>query len=141
MKLDIRGAVMPDLGLLLMRLMLAAVGIYHGGQKLFGVFGGGGPAGTAAGFEAMGFPVPMLSGLAIGIIEFFGGILVGVGLFTRIAVIPWAVGMLVASFWVHGHAFGAQEGGMEYPLTLAVFLIGLFFTGPGRYSVSGPARK
>lgn len=79
----------------------------------------------------------MPSALAIGIIEFFGGILVGIGLFTRIAVIPWAIGMLVAVLVVHPHAFSAQHGGMEYPLTLAVMLIALFFTGPGRYSVSG----
>lgn len=137
MKYDITAFKSPDLGLLLMRLMVATVGVYHGAQKLMGLFGGGGLRATMSEFEQMGIPLPMVSVLAIGATEFFGGIFIGLGLFMRIACIAYAFGMYVAVFKVHSHAFGHQFGGMEFPLTLAVILTGLFFTGPGRHSFSG----
>ena len=36
-----------DVSLLLLRLMVAAIGVFHGGQKLFGLFGGYGLKATA----------------------------------------------------------------------------------------------
>ncbi len=125
----------PDVGLLLIRVMVGIVGIFHGAQKLFGAFGGHGIKGTAGFFEQTNIPFPTASVVLAGSAEFFGGLLVAVGLFSRIGALFFAFTMLVASFVVHGKAFSAQNGGMEYPLTLAVVLIGLFFTGPGRYAL------
>lgn len=124
-----------DAGLLLIRLIIAVVFVYHGSQKLFGWFGGGGPSGTAEFMEGLGLPAPMISGIASGCVEFFGGIAVGLGLFTRIAAVLIALNMAVAILMVHRGAFGSSAGGMEYPLTLGVVAIGLALTGPGRLSL------
>ncbi|MBO6739149.1 MAG: DoxX family protein [Phycisphaerales bacterium] len=128
-------ATLNDAGLLVARSMIGVVGIYHGGQKLFGLFGGGGFASTAEAMGSMGMPLPTLSALAAGSAEFFGGIALIVGLLTRFAGANFAFTMLVASFAVHGGAFGAQNGGMEYPLTLAMVSLAIALTGPGRFSV------
>jgi putative oxidoreductase len=60
----------------------------HGAQKLFGAFGGQQP------------PLASLAGLA-GIIEFFGGVLVMIGLFTSWAAFLASGTMAVAYFMVH----------------------------------------
>jgi putative oxidoreductase len=138
-KLDFRPLRNPDLGLLLIRSIVGIVGIFHGAQKLFGLFGGYGLRGTAGFMREGGFPVPMGSALAIGITEFFGGILIVLGLFMRPAALAFSFGMFVAAIVVHRHAFDLNNDppGMEYALTLAIVLLGLFLTGSGRFSISG----
>lgn len=128
-------ATLQDAGLLVARSMIGVVGIYHGGQKLFGMFGGGGFDATVEAMGGMGMPLPTMSALAAGSAEFFGGTALIVGLLTRFAGANFAFTMLVASFAVHGGAFGAQNGGMEYPLTLAMVSLAIALTGPGRFSL------
>jgi putative oxidoreductase len=124
-----------DIGLLLVRAVLAAVFIYHGGQKLFGIFGGYGIQGTAGWMASVGIPFPVVSTVLAGGTEFFGGIVLLLGTGTRVAAIPMAFNMLVAIVTVHHGAFDARAGGMEYPLTLAVVLAALALIGPGRLTV------
>lgn len=135
-KLD-RNEALRDFGLLLMRLILAVVFVYHGSQKLFGWFGGYGLAVTAERFESMNFPVPMASAVAAASAEFFGAILLALGLFFRPTALVMAFTMFVASY-VHlvimNGGFQAPKG-MEYPLTLAIALLALAFTGPGRIAL------
>ena len=120
-----------DLGLFLIRLMLGVVFVYHGGQKLFGIWGGYGIEGTAGFFEQIGIPFPTVSVVMAGGAEFFGGLALIAGVASRIAGLLLAVTMLVAAFSAHGGAFGAQNDGMEYPLTLAVCAAALALTGSG----------
>ena len=136
----VRNSPAADLGLLLVRLMVGAVGFYHGAQKLFGIFGGDGIKKFAESLTAMDIPQPVAAAYAAASAEFFGGILVGVGLLTRLAALPFAFTMFVAAFMVHGAAFGAQHGGMEYPLTLGVVLTSLVLMGPGRLSIDAMYR-
>lgn len=124
-----------DLPLLLMRLMIGWVFVFHGSQKLFGWFGGYGIEGTAGFFEQIGIPFPVANVILAGSAEFFGGLVLLIGTGTSIAVIPMIVSMLVASFVAHGKAFSVQDGGMEYALTLAVVLTALGLMGPGRFTV------
>ena len=65
---------MRSAGLLLIRVMIGFVFFYHGGQKLFGIFGGYGIEGTAGFFASIGIPFPTLSVYLAGGAEFFGGI-------------------------------------------------------------------
>lgn len=127
--------VYPDLGLLLIRVMVGIVGMFHGAQKLFGVFDGPGIDGFAEWLGKMNIPMPQVNAYLAGGAEFFGGLFLAIGFFPRLASIPFIVTMLVASFHVHGGAFSAGKNGMEYPLTLAVVMIGLLLTGPGRLTV------
>ena len=130
-----------DVGLLAIRGMLGVVFMFHGSQKLLGWFGGGGLSGTAGFMEKIGIPLPEISAFMAGAAEFFGGLALILGAGTRLAVIPLTFTMLVASFVVHRGAFSVQQGGMEYPLTLAVVLMGLGLTGGGRLSVGAVLRR
>lgn len=128
--------VFTDLGLLSMRIMLGVIFLFHGSQKLIGAFDGPGLSGFADVLGTkMGLPFPMLNAILAASAEFFGGLFVLVGALTRLATIPMIVTMLVAAFMVHGQAFSSQKQGMEYPLSLAVFLFALLLMGPGRFSV------
>lgn len=126
---------LADVGLLLIRMVLAAVFIYHGGQKLFGIFGGYGISGTAGWMGSVGIPLPTLSATLAGGTEFFGGIVLLLGTGARIAAVPMAFCMLVAVTMVHRSAFDARSGGMEYALTLGVVLVSLALIGPGRLTL------
>lgn len=133
-----------DIGLFLVRAVLAAVFIYHGGQKLFGIFGGHGIEATAGFMASIGVPFPTLSAILAGSAEFFGGIVLLLGTGTRIAAIPMAFTMLVAIVTVHNTGFDSRSGGMEYPLTLGVMLVALALTGPGSWTIARllrPSRK
>lgn len=136
MNIHIDRSKLNDIGLLLMRVMLGAVFVFHGSQKLFSAFGGHGIEGFATFLGGLDVPMPVLSAYLAGSAEFFGGLLLLAGFGVRFAVVPMIFTMLVAAFAVHGAAFDIQKGGMEYPLTLAVMLVALGFTGAGRYTVA-----
>jgi putative oxidoreductase len=129
-----RNEGLRDFGLLLLRLMLAVVFVFHGSQKLFGWFDGYGLQATADAFGSMGFPLPMASAIAAGGAEFFGAILLGLGLFFRPTALIMAFTMFVASSVHLKYGFPAPKG-YEFPLTLAVALLALAFTGAGRASL------
>lgn len=124
-----------DVGLLLIRLILAVVFLYHGSQKLFGAFGGPGLEKFAEMLAGMNMPAPRAGAYAAALAEFLGGLALLTGVGQRVIGAALAFTMLVASFKVHGSAFGAQHNGMEYPLTLGIVVLGLVFTGPGRLSL------
>lgn len=124
-----------DLGLLLIRVLPGVAFTYHGAQKLFGVFDGPGIGGFAAALESMGFPFPTLNAVLAGSAEFFGGIvlILGLGLATRAAAAFLAFTMFIAAFVAIGFTFDSLKGGNEYPLTLLFIMLGLTLTGPGRF--------
>lgn len=116
--------------------------IGHGAQKLFGWWGGGGFQGTASYFETkLGLaPGWLHAGLAGGG-QFFGGILILLGLFTRLAAAQAAIIMAVAIWTAHRTAFFAQNNGMEFPLTLLLIAVSLVLTGGGALSVDAHLAK
>ncbi len=130
-----RNEALRDAGLLLIRAALAAVFVFHGAQKLFGVWGGGGLAGTASGFGAMGLPLPYASAVAAGSAEFFGGLLLLLGLLVRPAALVMAFTMAVATFVHLPNGFALSKGGAEYALTLLLVLSALVLLGGGRLGV------
>ncbi len=115
-----------------LRIVLGIVFFAHGAQKLFGWYGGPGFAGTSKGFEGMlgGFlPGTVLAALAGGG-EFFGAILVFLGLFTRFGAFLIACTMVVAVFVVHWNSgLFASNNGYEYPLTLLMAALSLMLSG------------
>ncbi len=127
----------PNLGLLIIRLAIGVVGIYHGGQKLFGLFGGDGLKAFASWLESMNVPFPTVSAALAGSAEFFGGILIALGLFTRFSAFAFAFTMAVA---VHS-TFNKGLEKYEYALFLGVICVALFFTGPGSMSLQFMADK
>jgi putative oxidoreductase len=70
--------------------------------------------------------------------EFFCGLFVVIGLFTRLATIPLIIVLLVALFKAHnGEVFG---NGQSATLYLAGFLT-ILLLGPGKVSVDGMTGK
>lgn len=126
-----------DLGLLLIRLMIGVIGFYHGGQKLFGMFGGYGIQGTAKFFgDNLHIPMPEVSAVAAGAAEFCGGILIALGMFSRVASVFLAFTMAVAIGTVHWKAGFSGEHGFEYPLLILVVCLGIMVGGPGKYAIT-----
>ena len=64
-----------NLALIVLRVVVGALFIGHGSQKLFGIFGGSGPAGTAEMFERLELRPAHRHALMAGGAEFFGGAL------------------------------------------------------------------
>jgi putative oxidoreductase len=107
-------------------LMRSIVGLNfasHGGQLLFGMFGG-----------MPGSDKPLLQ--LCGWIALVGGFLVAFGLFTRLAAFLASGTMAVAYFMVHApHSlFPIVNEGELAVLYCWVFLF-IFFHGPGRWSI------
>lgn len=123
-----------DLSLLALRLMAGSVFVFHGSQKLLGLFGGHGIAGTAGWMESLGIPFPTLSATLAGGTELVGGLALLTGLFARAASVPLVFTMLVGALTAHS-GFDASQGGMEFPLVMATIALALGLAGPGRLSV------
>jgi len=130
----LRNASRQDFGLLIIRLILAVVLLYHGSGKLFGAFGGPGLEGFSGWLGSMGIPMPSVSAFLAAAAEFFGGLAILFGLWVQWAALPAAFTMFVAAFSAHS-GFDGQKDGMEYPLTLALVLVGLALLGSGRFSL------
>lgn len=127
-----------SLALLLIRVALAWVFIYHGSQKVFGAFGGHGIEGLAQMLEKQQLPLlpPIVWAWMAALGEFLGGVFIGVGLLSRLASIPLIVTMLVAIATVHGkNGFGSQGGGYEYNIVLLAMAGAILLAGPGLLSI------
>jgi putative oxidoreductase len=129
-----RGITAADLGLLVLRIGLATVFIAHGGQKMFGWFGGKGLEATIAGMAQGGIPAPLAFLAAF--TEFFGGLAVLVGLLSRLASLGLFITMLVAVFGVHLKGGFFLPTGFEFAFTLGMIALALIFTGPGRLAIA-----
>jgi len=116
-----------SLGLAALRLAVAAVFINHGRQKLF-VYGF---AGVTGAFTHMGVPVPGLMGPFIGVLEFFGGIALAVGLLTRLFALGFVFDMLGAILLVQ---LKKGFGGFELEFLLLASSLALVLAGAGEFS-------
>src|SRR5207253_9859803 len=101
-------------GLTVLRVVVGAVFLIHGCQKLF-VFGFHGVAGFLG---PLGVPAPAVGAVVLTLVEFVGGALLGLGLFTRWAAWLLGIGMVVAILPVHLKKPFFNPQGLEYPRTL-----------------------
>ncbi|HZE97601.1 MAG TPA: DoxX family protein [Planctomycetota bacterium] len=119
-------------GLLVLRLFLGLGLMAHGWQKFF-VFGVSGFAGL---LEKLGAPAPYASAWLSAGTELAGGLLIALGLLTRLAAIPLAFNMAVAAFLAHsGYFITNTPPGREYALNLGAAFVALALTGAGRFSI------
>jgi putative oxidoreductase len=114
-----------NFGLLLPRLALAAVFMVHGYQKLANMDM------TVGFFGQMGLH-PAIAWITA-LVEFFGGLMMLLGLYTCIAGIGLAVIMLGAIWTVKWNA--GFSGGWEFDMVLMLSALGVAMAGPGRYTV------
>lgn len=120
---------------LAIRLTAGIIFTAHGAQKLFGWFGGYGLEGTAGWMASIGLEPGYFLALMAGSAEFFGGLLLILGLLVRPAALVLAVTMLVAIFAVHfEHGLFLSNNGYEFGLSLFAISIALLFRGAGSIS-------
>jgi len=115
----------------LMRVCLGLILVPHGAGKLFGAD----IPHTAQNFVKLGWPVPVALAWLVGIIEFFGGLMLAAGLFTRIVAAAIAIEMAVISFVVLWPNWGWAHHGMEYAFMMGVFAFAMALRGGGPYSL------
>lgn len=132
--MDLNTSTRPwmDVGLLVARLGLgASFAIDHGWGKLYA-----GPdkwAGLGQAMGAIGITfLPVVWGFLAAFAEFFGAILLAIGLFFRPAAFMLAFTMFVATVL---HMFVRADGGYGHALDAMVMFLALMITGPGRLAV------
>jgi putative oxidoreductase len=108
----------------------------HGAQKLFGWFDGYGLEGTGGWMASIGIEPGVLMAALAGGAEFFGGLLLIVGLLVRPAAVVLAMTMIVAIAAVHlQNGLFMSNNGYEFGLALLVISVGLAFRGAGSISL------
>jgi len=134
-----------SVAMLLLRLMLGWVFVYAGSGKLFGAFGGIGMGTWMQVTAGLGLPVLPAAVWAwmAALSEFGCGILVMVGLLTRLANLPLIFTMIVSIAAAVGqNGFGGYfdpakgyQVGYQFNVTLIVISTALVLIGPGIVSL------
>jgi len=108
--------------------MMAIVFIVSGSSKW-----AAGLAATAAGFAKIGIPAPGFAAFFIATLELGGGILLLLGLFTRVLGLLFALEMTVTAFYVKFPAQWWNPARIDLMLLAAGIL--LILAGPGRLAL------
>jgi len=118
-----------------LRVGAGAIFAAHGAQKLFGWFGGYGLEGTAGWMTSIGLEPGLLMAAMAGSAEFFGGLLLIIGLLVRPAALMLAITMLVAIVTVHlQNGLFMANNGYEFGLALLAISVAIVFRGAGSLS-------
>jgi len=132
---------LADTALLIGRIVLVAMYIVSGGQKLMDL-----PS-VAAMIASKNLPMPMVLAALAAITEVAGGILIAIGLQTRLVAIGLLLFTLIATYFFHD--FWNQPAGPEQAnnmihamknLSICGAFLMLAGTGAGRYSMDGRGR-
>ena len=114
-----------------LRIVVGMLFVQHGAQKLFGAL--------------VGNQVELMSRMGLaGILEFFGGLMVASGLFTRPVAFLLSGEMAVAYFTAHfPRDFWPILNGGELSALFSFAFLFFFANGPGSFSIDGwlKARK
>jgi putative oxidoreductase len=125
-----------SVGSLAARAVIGGLFIGHGTQKLFGWFGGPGPAGTEQMMTALEMHPAKRNAMAAGVTETVGGALLTAGLATPAAAAALIGVMTTAIRKVHmKNGFWNANGGYEFNLVLIAALLAIVDKGPGKASM------
>lgn len=120
-----------DEGLLLLRVGIGVMFLFHGGPKLLGGPDKWQQVGSALGY--LGIEVyPTFWGLLAGLSEFGGGLCLIFGWLFRPACLLMALTMLVATSMHLGRGDGLM--GASHAIESGILFVSLILVGPGRFS-------
>ncbi|MCB9359597.1 DoxX family protein [Candidatus Woesearchaeota archaeon] len=124
-------SISPDCGILLLRILVGVMFIFSFGYGKF--FGGPTRWAAVAGMAGITF-LPVFWGFLVAVIEFIGGIMVLIGLYTRFAALAIALVLLVALFTAHREAlFSLNVAGFGTAFTFFMVALALFKLGGGNH--------
>ena len=124
------------IGLLILRVGAGLTVAAHGSQKLLGWFGGGGIEKTTAIMAKQRFTPAWFWTWVAAVGEFGGGLLLALGLFSPLGGFGVLGAMSVAIVASHLHkGFWNRNGGVEFPLMIALPALALTLIGPGAVSL------
>jgi putative oxidoreductase len=127
---------MLNTGLLILRIVLGLTFVGHGGQKLFGWFGGPGIQAWLGIMQKSRVRPPWFWGWIAALSEFVGGILVTLGFLSPLGSLAIIAVMLVAIVQVHWpKGFWNTKGGYEFDLANIAAALALALAGPGAFSL------
>jgi putative oxidoreductase len=116
---------------LMIRLMAGGALAYHGQEIVFGNIEGAGRF-----FESVGFENGVFWAWVVGYLELGCGLLLALGLLTRLAAAAILVFLVVAIVTYHlPFGFNWEARGIEYPLFWAIVVFHFFINGGGRFSI------
>jgi putative oxidoreductase len=128
-----------DIALAALRIGLAWIFIYYGAGKLFGWFNGPGLHAESLYMSNSAHLHPGgLFAVLGGVIEFFGGIAMALGLFSRVAgaaLFGDQVMAMITVTWANGINSESLTPGYEFNVALAVMALAIVCLGPGRASI------
>ena len=129
--------MMIDSALLIARLFIGICFLTHGLGKL-GIVGTGNMSGFVGWLKSMNIPFAEAQARMAMLAEVSGGILIALGLFTRVGLVMCFFTMVVAVVLGHkgaGYLITNTPPGNEYALNLAAICVVLFLLGPGTFSL------
>lgn len=118
-------------GMLPLRIVVGAVFLMHGAQKLF-IFGLGG---TADIMDKLGLPLPVVCAAIVITVELLGGLAILLGVFSRLAGALLTFEMIVAIIVARWHGGFFAPYGYEFELTLLGASLTFALSGPGPISL------
>ncbi|MGI2179995.1 DoxX family protein [Shewanella frigidimarina] len=121
---------------LALRLPVGIIFMAHGGQKLFGWFGGYGLEGTGQWMASIGIEPGILMAFLAGSAELVGGLFILLGLLTRPAAVLLAFTMIIAIASVHiSNGLFMANNGYEFALALLAASVSLALSGSGKVAI------
>jgi len=123
--------ILAPLSYPLIRFSLGVFLIPHGYAKLFQ----DDAEAASRNFVNFGWSYPLAWAYFIGALEFFGGIMLAIGLLTRVVAAAFVIEMAVISFGVLWPVWSWGRRGMEYALLMGIVALAILLRGGGRYSI------
>jgi putative oxidoreductase len=121
---------------LALRLPIGIIFMAHGGQKIFGWFGGYGLKGTGQWMASIGIEPGVLMAFLAGSAELVGGLFILLGLLTRPLAVVLAFTMIIAIVSVHlTNGLFMANNGYEFALALLAATVSLALSGSGKVAI------